>query len=401
MSKRTTLLLVVADFGYGGPTKSLLGLLSRIDTELFDVTVVALSDEGGLRRYFVDDVRLQSAGPIVSALALRPHTVKADLGHLLMRPPMLRAALRALYRHRFHSAIMNQERQKLWIRFGPELDPLPGSFDVAIAFGGAFTHYYTNYCVRAIKKYHSVISDYRIISLDRNAEEICFSAFDGALAVSQGTAAIFNAEFPALSSRTRVVANYVPQELYEAMPSDCDVLVPRSADTVRVVTVSRLDRLKGVELAVEACARLAEVGIAVDWYVLGDGPERDRLARLARDLGIGENMHFTGYLDNPYSIVKECDILVHPSRSEGRSVAVDEAQFLGVPVVATEYPTVRDQIEDGLTGVVAPFGGDGLAHAVLDLLADTDLRARLRSNTRGVSPGDLNGDLSDLLHSLR
>ncbi len=73
---------------------------------------------------------------------------------------------------------------------------------------------------------------------------------------------------------------------------------------------------------------------------------------------------------NPYPYIKACDLYVQPSRYEGKSVTVREAQMLGKPVVVTNYPTASSQVRDGEDGIICPMSNEGIAQAIWELAHD-------------------------------
>ena len=74
--------------------------------------------------------------------------------------------------------------------------------------------------------------------------------------------------------------------------------------------------------------------------------------------------------ENPYPYIKRCDIYVQPSRYEGKSISVREAQILCKPVVVTNYPTAKSQINDGYDGIIAPLDNNELAKCISGLMGN-------------------------------
>lgn len=97
--------------------------------------------------------------------------------------------------------------------------------------------------------------------------------------------------------------------------------------------VSRLDRLKRVDVLLTAAAGVTHLDWRVD--LVGDGPERQPLAALAHQLGIGERVHFHGWRQNPYPIMARASAVVLCSTLEGFSNTVIEAMALRVPVITS------------------------------------------------------------------
>lgn len=103
--------------------------------------------------------------------------------------------------------------------------------------------------------------------------------------------------------------------------------------------------------------------------VLGDGPDRPGLERLARELGIAARMLMPGFCQNPYPWIASASVFAHASRWEGLGIVLVEALALGTPVVATDCPSGPAEVLDhGRLGRLVPVGD---AHAMADALTRT------------------------------
>ena len=87
-------------------------------------------------------------------------------------------------------------------------------------------------------------------------------------------------------------------------------------------------------------------------------------------------MKFLGVLSNPYPYMKLADIIVHPSRFEGKSIALDEAKILCKPIVVTNFSTVNDQFIDGVNATICEMDGNSLANSIQQLLEDKSISDR-------------------------
>ena len=83
---------------------------------------------------------------------------------------------------------------------------------------------------------------------------------------------------------------------------------------------------------------------------------------------------------NPYPYIKACDIYVQPSRYEGNSVTVREAQMLHRPVVVTNYPTAGSQVTDGKDGLIVPMDNKGCAEGIAEMIKNVELRGTIAKN---------------------
>jgi glycosyltransferase involved in cell wall biosynthesis len=170
----------------------------------------------------------------------------------------------------------------------------------------------------------------------------------------------------------------------------------RDYDGYRLLTVGRLNPQKAIEVSIETMARLKREGISARWYVLGTGPEREKLERLIVRLGLEEDFYLLGAVDNPYPYFAACDLYVHASRFEGRSIAIQEAQALGCAILASDCSGNREQIRDGWDGVLSPLDVTALAGQIQRLLADQKLRSLLGCHA-AEKPTDHPEDLEALL----
>ena len=148
-----------------------------------------------------------------------------------------------------------------------------------------------------------------------------------------------------------------------------------------VGTVARLSQEKGLDVLLRAIAIVvSDTGQALRLLIVGDGPERRKLERLADRLGIGDITQFRGEVpheDVPAALA-EFDIFAMPSLAEGFGVAALEAAATGLPVVASDVHGIPDVVDHQRTGLlVPPANPAALAAALTKLLNDAALRQEL------------------------
>jgi 2-deoxystreptamine N-acetyl-D-glucosaminyltransferase/2-deoxystreptamine glucosyltransferase len=168
--------------------------------------------------------------------------------------------------------------------------------------------------------------------------------------------------------------------VYNAVRLEPRPAVPAPDDRLRVGVVSRLVRSKAVDVLLRALARLR-----APWSLVaaGDGSERPRLERLARDLGIGDRCRFLGHVAEPADVYAALDVVAIPSYYEGFCFTAVEAALAGLPVVASDASGLREVVEDGRTGIlVPPRDPDALAGALERIAADPALARALADEGR-------------------
>ena len=145
--------------------------------------------------------------------------------------------------------------------------------------------------------------------------------------------------------------------------------------------VGRLAARKGLEFLLRAMPLIAAERPQTLLSIVGDGPLRPRLEALAVKLGIESHVTFLGRLDDQELLrtYQGTQLQVVPSLFEGLGVTALEGMACGAAIVASDVPGLRDVVQDGENGLLVPYGDcAALAHAVLRLLQDADLRERLR-----------------------
>ena len=187
-------------------------------------------------------------------------------------------------------------------------------------------------------------------------------------------------------SRVRVVPNGVPDRFGDGVGgvSNSSSSDDRNDHPIRIGAVSRLSREKGIDILIEAFAQLTEDGDrgascgAVELILVGDGPERDALERLAAARGVADRVRFLGRRNDVPRHLATFDIYALPSRTEGLPMAILEAMAAGLPIVAARVGGVPEAVIHEETGLLtAPEDPAAFAAALRRTIGDGGLRRRL------------------------
>ncbi|MDI6893219.1 MAG: glycosyltransferase [Bacillota bacterium] len=145
----------------------------------------------------------------------------------------------------------------------------------------------------------------------------------------------------------------------------------------RVGTAARLTYQKGLDILIEAAARVVAGEPRARFVIGGEGPERPRLEEMIRARGLEGRVTLAGFVQDVPAFLAGLDIYVLSSRYEGLPLATLEAMAAALPVVATDVGGVAEAVVDGVTGLLVPPGdAAALAAAILALLRDPE---RVRS----------------------
>jgi glycosyltransferase involved in cell wall biosynthesis len=148
----------------------------------------------------------------------------------------------------------------------------------------------------------------------------------------------------------------------------------------RVAYVGRLERYKQIDVLLRAMVKLSERFPEAQIDVIGRGSDRERLERVAREIGVTARTHFVGFVSDEERdrLLASARVCVCPSTKEGWGLTVIEANALGTPVVATDAPGLCDSVEEGKTGFLVPDGDvDSFADRIAALLSDDELGCRM------------------------
>jgi glycosyltransferase involved in cell wall biosynthesis len=168
-----------------------------------------------------------------------------------------------------------------------------------------------------------------------------------------------------------------------ADPDGAEEPWPLPAGCPTVGIVGRLVPIKNHRLFLRAAALVARRDPRVRFAVVGDGPLRPRLERLAAEAGLKEKVHFLGWRRGMRRVYDRLDVLVLTSDNEGLPYALLEAMSMGLPVVATRVGGIPDVLEDGVQGFLVPRGdAEAVGSAILRILEDGELARRMGQRGR-------------------
>jgi len=330
-----------ADF-YGGGQRSLFDLATGIRGAGF-LSLVLLPGDGPL------GAALQAAG-----VAVRRVTLPAVAPGALLAAPRAVAAL-AREARRARAAILHSDspRTALYAGTAARLLGLPHLWHVRASIAS------------------SAFADAALLALS-----------DRVVAVSRAAAG--RSRPLARSSRVRVIPTGVAPPACRPRAEARSRLALPGSDFVAGV-VGRVEPDKGGEEAVTALPILRQTRPGARLLFLGDsaGGHRERLADLARSLGVGDAVGFAGGHPEAATLLAAFDLLLHPSRHEALPRVVLEAMHAGVPIVATAVGGTPEAIEDGATGILVPPGDpQALGAAAARLASDGPFAVRLAAAGR-------------------
>ena len=191
--------------------------------------------------------------------------------------------------------------------------------------------------------------------------------------VSQGLKTNLSRRVPWRKARINHCPNAV---ITEQLADKAACALPRYLPATYLLAVGRLTEEKGFDLLLSAYAIAVKSSPLPDLVLVGTGPQLSALREQALRLGIAERVHFTGFLSNPYPLIKHARFFVLSSRHEGLPTALIEALALGTPVVASDCDTgPRELLDNGRLGILVKANdSQALAQGMIQALNQQPIR---------------------------
>ena len=370
------LLFVINTLGYGGAERALLNLLGALDPAQYQISLFVLTGQGELIHELPAYVGILNADYndcSVLTKAGRTHLLRCVLragigkGLLVKRARYL---LKNLYRMCREKRI---QADKLCWRILAEGAPAPeGEYDLAVAYLEGGATYYVADRVRAKKKAAFVHIDYVQAGYGKALDLDCYQRMDHIFTVSNEVKEHFLEVYPSYENKVSVFPNLVDQKRVCRLAEEGEGFSD-AFHGVRILTVGRLTEQKRYDVAIDAMALLKKTSpVPVRWYVLGEGALREQLERQIQKLGLEKEFHLLGVKANPFPYYRECDLYVHATGYEGKSIAIQEAQILGKPILATDCSGNREQIEPDVDGRLCRLDSQSVSNEILWMIAHPD-----------------------------
>jgi len=136
-----------------------------------------------------------------------------------------------------------------------------------------------------------------------------------------------------------------------------------------IVSCGRVSREKGMDLAVEAAAVLAALGRDdFHWWIVGGGPAEAEVRAMIAELHMEDRVTMLGMRENPYPYIRRADLYVQPSRFESYGMTIAEAMVLGKRIVSTDTDGAEELIRNGETGILCAARAADIAATVADAM---------------------------------
>lgn len=358
------ILFIVGYLGSGGISKSLVNLLNAMDRSQYEVHLLIMSSKEGPYEIFVPEEVTKHRIPEIGWISAGKNGLKELLFHGHFR--FFLGSLLRLVLSLFDKAAAAILMSKMY----PKLE---GRFDTIVEYNGQQDMYYMVDKLEGNRKISFFHSDYAKYPYYYKADKIYYPKVDQIYTISQTCIDSLKHYFPEVKEKIGLFENI-------SLPS----MIYRLADEKKVLsdykgyvftTVGLISYNKGFDLIVEAAKILHDSGVGFKWIMVGQ-PQSDSepYFKQIKDDGLESHFEFVGVQTNPYPYMKRASIIVHTSRFEGKSIALDEAKILCKPIVVTNFSTVNDQFSDGINASICEMTSEALSDSIIELIHNPEKR---------------------------
>lgn len=364
------ILFVIPSLTAGGAERSLINLLCEMPRDKYEIDLLLFKMKGAFLSQVPSNVNI-----IDQPYKLKKIYGPAKNGGVYGAIKIVSNVISKIVKRG-----MGNQKAFLWKHFYNHIiDKMEKEYDVAVGYLGGESTYYVVDKVNAVRKIHWIHSDYNMNGMPKWFDKDMFKKLDAIVTISEECLSIVKKEFPEHAYKCYFVPNITSSSTIEKLSNMYEPMEYEGKKNI-FLSVGRLSKEKGFDIAVDAASILKETELDFYWFIIGDGKLKKELKNQIEKYGLEENVFLLGIKENPYPYIKNCNVFVQPSRYEGKSVAIDEAKILNKVIVATHYNTVADQITNDIDGVVVDIDSKSLANGLIELSNNEDKMKNIMNN---------------------
>lgn len=335
-------LFLIHDLGHGGAEKVLVNLANNMNPSVFDVTVITLFGGGVNEQFLLPHIKKKSIWK--KSFPGNSHILK------LFSPGFL------------HRICTGNEK-----------------YDIEVSYLEGVSARIISGCndnnTKLLCWIHSTKESKKYLGKGfRNVREAveCYLKYNKLVFVSNGVRDAFCKYCP-IDQKGMVLYNTnESKKIHELKENSIEEELIQENE-FSLVSVGKISFAKGVDVLARCVFRLRNEGIPAHLYLIGDGPDKEKISQYLEENQIEQYVTFLGYQTNPYKYVARCDLFVCASKAEGFSTATTEALIVGTPVCTVDVSGMKEMLGDNCEyGVVTENNEDALFLAIKNLYLDKE-----------------------------
>lgn len=323
------ILFIIQEYTQGGITKCLENLLGFFPQTNYEIFIYSLYEDGEnyYKKVFADRI------------------VKKSLPYYLLHDNVYTRKVMGAYNkltHRYNfDFLYKHEAAYLQRKY---------NFDVVVAYHEGMTVEFASYFTNA-KKITWFHCDPKVLGKSMiETYHSYYEMMDIVVGVSSVVKESFLELMPHFSSEVKVIHNFLDTKFIWKKSNERVVDgLQKNANIFSIISIGRSTKVKQFEKIPVIMRQVVEQEVKnVCWYIIASGNEcNNEISKAIIDNGMEHHVKMLGEKDNPYPYIKQSDLLISTSYSEAYPTVINEAQTLGVPVIANNYPSAKEIVSEG------------------------------------------------------
>lgn len=367
MKNKIKILFVIESLTLAGSEKSLIALLSHLDSKLYEINLQLFRYGGELESFLPEFVKL------LPPLAYNEFAGKSLIQNLKSRKfRYLRAKLTYTISLRMKNRNVSDIAKLYWKSVQNAFIIQDREYDIAIAYAQGAPTYYVIDKIKARKKITWVNANVQFTKHNLLFEKGYYNQYDKIVPVSEINQQHITNIFPDLAEKLWLLPDMLD---FSSIYKMADLYFPKfEKNKFCILTVSRLEKgMKGLDITMETCRILRDKGVDFHWYILGKGSFQTEIQNFIKSHRLENYLTLLGTSPNPYPYFKAADLYVQTSRSESYGISIAEARLLNTPIVTTRFDTVFMQMVEGKNGLVTDMNPEAVADGIIKIMNNKEL----------------------------
>lgn len=374
MTDKKKVIVVCADFGMGGISKSAIEWLDLIDYNKFDITLyIRRKDATELLSFVSSKVNIVTVDS-----ELKKGVFDSTICGTVMKCfcSLLRKVGCNYLSKQFYRQYKYPRQRKIEEKI---LEEKNLKFDVAIAYStDDDIPVFVLENIKADKKYLFI---HQSTDFSRENQK-CMPRYNGVVAVSEYLCEMLKNKYKNKEINFFSLSNYISHEKIMRLSQQEKII--KDEEKIFLATCGRLVNVKGYDIVLDVASILKVRGLDFVWIWIGDGSCRKEMEQNIINKDLQNQVKIIGEKKNPYTYISACDIYVQPSRAEAFGLTIMEALSLGKPVISTNTIGGKDILNKFNCGILTGFSAEEIVEKIYVLACDKQMLQKEIAKTEKI-----------------
>lgn len=374
------ILIVANNLSQGGIQTSLINLLKEISKDKkYEIELFLFSGENDKINEIPKSVKIIEGNYLLrlTGVSFSEIVRKKNIINIIVRI-ILMLLVRVLKPKRYFDLLFKFNKNSTCYDYAVSyFNDIPNTY-----FNKGATYYVLKW-VNTKKKVGWVHTDIRQANFDIEYYKNEYKKFDYIINVSKHCKKVYDELIPEQKDKTFVIYNFFSIEDIKTKSIKQQSIIQKSENYKNFITVARIDNVsKRIDRIVDIVNILSKKNMKnFKWYIIGDGPDYKIIKKKVKQNNLEKYIILLGSKKNPYSYIKNSDAFILTSDFEGFPMVVGESLVLGIPIISTNYNSVREQIKNGYNGIIVEKRDSESFSRVLEgILRNNDIITNLKEN---------------------